>query len=79
MAPRCDNVSAEMGTKAHQQVLLNSVSITSHLELPTPQDISYFFESTAARNRSSDSTSAGSATVSAISWRKSSRYRLRSL
>ncbi len=39
----------------------------------------YFFESTAARNRSSDSTSAGSATVSAISWRKSSRYLLRSL
>ena len=39
----------------------------------------YFLVSTAARNRSSDSTSAGSATVSAISWRKSSRYLLRSL
>ena len=38
----------------------------------------YFFVSTAARNRSSNSTSAGSATVSAISWRKSSRYLLRS-
>ena len=38
----------------------------------------YFLDSTAARNRSSDSTSAGSATVSAISWRKSSRYLLRS-
>ena len=33
---------------------------------------SYFLVSTAARYRSSDSTSAGSATVSAISWRKSS-------
>ena len=33
----------------------------------------YFLVSTAARYRSSDSTSAGSATVSAISWRKSSR------
>ena len=32
-----------------------------------PGKIAYFFESTAARNRSSDSTSAGSATVSAIS------------
>jgi hypothetical protein len=39
----------------------------------------YLLVSTAARYRSSDSTSAGSATVSAISWRKSSRYRLRSL
>ena len=38
----------------------------------------YFPMSTAAKNRSSDSTSLGSATVSAISWRKSSRYRLRS-
>ena len=33
----------------------------------------YFLVSTAARYRSSDSTSAGSATVSAISWRTSSR------
>ena len=33
----------------------------------------YFLISTAARYRSSDSTSAESATVSAISWRKSSR------
>jgi hypothetical protein len=39
----------------------------------------YLPVSAAARNRSSDSTSAGSATVSAISWRKSSRYLLRSL
>jgi hypothetical protein len=38
----------------------------------------YLPVSTAARNRSSDSTSAGSATVSAISCRKSSRYLLRS-
>jgi hypothetical protein len=41
--------------------------------------VCYFLVSTAARNRSSDSTSTGSATVSAISWRKSSRYLLRSL
>jgi hypothetical protein len=34
--------------------------------------------SAVARYRSSDSTSAGSTTVSAISWRKSSRYLLRS-
>ena len=41
---------------------------------------SYFLVSTAARNRSSDSTSTGSATVMpAISWRKTSRYLLRSL
>ena len=39
----------------------------------------YFLVSAAARYRSSDSTSAGSATVSAISCRKSSRYLLRSL
>ena len=39
----------------------------------------YFLVSAAAKNRSSDSTSPGSATVSAISWRKSSRYLLRSL
>src|ERR1017187_8396061 len=39
----------------------------------------YLLVSAAARNRSSGSTSAGSATVSAISWRKSSRYLLRSL
>ena len=46
---------------------------------PGSDTLSYFFESTAARNRSSDSTSAGSATVSAISWRNRSRYLFRSL
>jgi hypothetical protein len=39
----------------------------------------YPLVNTAAKYRSSDSTSAGSATVSAISCWKSSRYRLRSL
>jgi hypothetical protein len=36
-------------------------------------DARYFLVNAAARNRSSDSTSAGSATVSAISWRNRSR------
>jgi hypothetical protein len=39
----------------------------------------YFLVKAAAKNRSSDSTSPGSATVSAISWRKRSRYLFRSL
>jgi hypothetical protein len=41
--------------------------------------VRYFLVSAAAKNRSSDSTSPGSVTVSAISCRKSSRYLLRSL
>src|SRR5262249_61982230 len=45
---------------------------------PLPVPVSYLVVSTAARYRSSDSTSAGSATRFAISLRKSFRYLLRS-
>ena len=56
-----------------------SAFVVTYLAKTPATVVAYFLASTAARNRSSDSTSAGSATVSAISWRKSSRYRLRSL
>jgi len=67
-----------VGCRIHRSDLANYVEVEVRFGWACRSDC-YFLASTAARYRSSDSTSAGSATVSAISWRKSSRYLLRSL
>jgi hypothetical protein len=65
--------------RVHEVLTRDRERDQENLAVPFNRYRCYFLIRTFARNLSSDSTSAGSATVSAISWRKISRYLLRSL